>query len=202
VLRNWDYHSSATSIATTLAIEWGQRILPAVFRTVIVEDEEADLVEKARVFQNTAPPEELLPPLLATIKDLEQRMGKWQVPWGELNRMQRISPDMENHFDDSRESLPVGFASSLWGMLPSYTSRTYPGTKKRYGVNGNSFVCVVEFGKRIQAKSLLAGGESGDPGSPHFFDQGLMYSQGRFKEVNYYREDVLRHAERDYHPGE
>jgi acyl-homoserine lactone acylase PvdQ len=56
-----------------------------------------------------------------------------------------------------------------------------PGHKKRYGVNGNSFICVVEFGKKIKAKSLLAGGESGDPASPHFFDQGEMYSRGNSK---------------------
>ena len=87
-------------------------------------------------------------------------------------------------------------------MLPSYNSRSYPGTKKRYGVNGNSFICVVEFGKRIQARSLLAGGESGDPTSPHFFDQGEMYSKGQFKDVLFYKEDVVKHAEKTYHPGE
>jgi acyl-homoserine lactone acylase PvdQ len=87
-------------------------------------------------------------------------------------------------------------------MLPSYTSKTFPGTQKKYGVNGNSFICAVEFGKRIKAKSLLAGGESGDESSKHFFDQGLMYSKGQFKDVLFYKEDVLQHAERSYHPGE
>jgi acyl-homoserine-lactone acylase len=60
---------------------------------------------------------------------------------------------------------------------------------------------VVEFGKRLKAKSLLAGGESGNPKSPHFDDQALMYSQGKFKEVFFYREDVEQHRERQYHPG-
>jgi acyl-homoserine-lactone acylase len=87
-------------------------------------------------------------------------------------------------------------------MLPSYTSRTFPGTTKRYGVNGNSFICAVEFGKKIKARSLLAGGQSGDPNSPHFFDQGKMYSKGEFKEVLFYKEDVLKEAKRTYHPGE
>ena len=99
-------------------------------------------------------------------------------------------------------SIPVGFASSAWGMLPSYSSKTYPGTKKRYGFNGNSFICAVEFGKRIKARSLLAGGESGDPNSKHFFDQGLMYSKGQFKDVLFYKEDVMKFAKKMYHPGE
>ncbi|MEP6750800.1 MAG: penicillin acylase family protein, partial [Bacteroidota bacterium] len=99
-------------------------------------------------------------------------------------------------------SIPVGFASSIWGMLPSYTARYYPGTKKRYGVNGNSFICTVEFGKKVKAKSLLAGGESGNPNSKHFNDQLLMYSKGQFKDVLFYKDDVMKNAEKTYHPGE
>jgi hypothetical protein len=30
-------------------------------------------------------------------------------------------------------------------------------SKKRYGNSGNSFVCAVEFGDKVKAKSLLAG---------------------------------------------
>jgi acyl-homoserine lactone acylase PvdQ len=185
-----------------LAVEWGQKILPAIFRTKIVEDEEADQVDKAKYFAANAKPEELLQPLVATINDLKNKYGRWQIEWGEINRFQRISSDIDNKFDDSKASIPVGFVSSTWGMLPSYTSRSFPGTKKRYGVNGNSFICAVEFGKRIKAKSLLAGGESGNENSKHFFDQGSMYSQGQFKDVLFYKEDVMQHVEKKYHPGE
>jgi len=197
VLKNWDYKCGENSIATTLAVEWGQNILSMLNRS-----EGTDQVERAKHFAANAPSNELLQSLLATIKELQNRYGRWQIQWGEINRFQRISDDIENKFDDSKPSIPVGFVSSLWGMLPSYTSRTFPGTKKRYGVNGNSFICAVEFGKKIKARSLLAGGESGHPGSPHFFDQGQMYSKGIFKEVLFYKEDVMKHAERTYHPGE
>ena len=202
VLRNWDFRCGENSIATTLAVEWGQKILPAIFRTKIIEDEEADQVEKAKYFATNAKPEELLQPLLATINDLKNKYGRWQIEWGEINRFQRISADIDNKFDDSKASIPVGFVSSTWGMLPSYTSRSFPGTKKRYGVNGNSFICAVEFGKRVKARSLLAGGESGNENSKHFFDQGSMYSQGQFKDVLFYKEDVMKHVEKMYHPGE
>lgn len=202
VLKNWDYRCGVNSIATTLAVEWGQRILPAIFRTRIVDDEEADAVEKAQYFAATATPEELLLPLLATVNDLQNRYGRWQMPWGEINRFQRISAELDHTFDDSKPSLAVPFVSSAWGMLPSYTSRIFPGTKKRYGINGNSFICAVEFGKKIIAKSLLAGGQSGHENSPHFFDQGEMYSKGIFKEIYFYKEDVIKHAERTYHPGQ
>jgi acyl-homoserine-lactone acylase len=202
VLKNWDYRSGENSIAATLAVEWGQKILPAIQGTKVTGNENADPVDKARQFAATASANELLPPLLAVITELKNRFGHWQIAWGEINRFQRISGDIDGKFDDDKPSIPVGFTSSAWGMLPSYASRTYPGTKKRYGVNGNSFICVVEFGKKIKAKSLLAGGESGDPGSKHFFDQALMYSKGGFKDVLFYKEDVLKHAEKTYHPGE
>ena len=202
VLKNWDYRCGERSIATTLAVEWGQRVLPAMMRARIIDRNDADQVERAKFFVANAKPDELLRPLLTTINDLESKFGRWQMPWGEINRFQRISSDIDNKFDDSQPSIPDGFVSSTWGMLPSYTSRTYPGTKKRYGVNGNSFICAVEFGKKIKAKSLLAGGESGHEDSKHFFDQGEMYSKGIFKEVLFYKEDVMKKAERTYHPGE
>ena len=159
-------------------------------------------VEVAKYFAANATADELIKPMLAVIKELKNNFGKWHVTWGEINRFQRISNDIEYKFDDSKPSLPDGFASATWGMLPSYSSSTYPGTKKRYGYHGNSFICAVEFGKKIKAKSLLAGGESGDVNSKHFFDQGLMYSKGHFKDVLFYKEDVLKHVERTYHPGE
>ena len=196
VLKNWDFRCSETSVATTLAVEWGQKISQAINRTP-----GKDQVDKTKNFAANASTEELLQPLLATINDLQNKFGRWQIPWGEVNRLQRISTDIDNKFDDNKPSLPVGFASAQWGMLPSFVSRTFSGTKKRYGYNGNSFVCAVEFGKRIKARSLLMGGESGNENSKHFFDQGLMYSKGQFKDVLFYKEDVVKHAEKTYHPG-
>jgi acyl-homoserine lactone acylase PvdQ len=197
ILKNWDLHSGENSVATTLAVEWGQKIFRSIMRS-----EGADQVEKTNHFAATAAAQDLLPPLLATINELKQKFGKWQMPWGEINRYQRLTGNINEVYDDNKPSIPVGFASSQWGMIPSYASHTYLGTKKRYGDNGNSFICAVEFGKKIKAKSLLAGGESGDPNSKHFNDQALMYSKGQFKDVLFYKEDVLKHAERTYHPGE
>jgi len=203
VLKHWDYRCGENSIATTLAIEWGQKLLAKIQASADQDEYEfLDQVIKTNRFVSRAKPEDLLLPLLATVNELEKKFGRWQTPWGKINRFQRISSDIDNKFDDSKPSIPVGFASSAWGMLPSYTSRTFPGTQKRYGVNGNSFICAVEFGKRIKAKSLLAGGNSGDESSPHFFDQGLMYSNGEFKDVLFYKADVMNHAEKTYHPGE
>ena len=203
ILRTWDYHSSEKSIPTTLAIEWGTKLLPKIQAIQGgFEDEEEDQVTRTKHFVNRASANDLLLPLAETLKELETKFGTWQVAWGDINRFQRASSDIIQKYDDNQPSIPVGFASSTWGMLPSYTGKYFTGTKKRYGVNGNSFICAVEFGDKIKAKSLLAGGQSGDPNSKHFKDQMEMYTKGQFKDVLFYKEDVLKNADKTYHPGE
>jgi acyl-homoserine-lactone acylase len=200
VLKAWNYKSSDTSVATTLAVEWAQKLNPSIQR-VYIDQGEADQVEKTKQFAASADPQQLLEPLLITVNELKNKWKRWNVAWGEVNRFQRLTGKIDEEFIDKEPSLPVPFVSGLWGMLPSYNSRYFPGTIKRYGVSGNSFVCSVEFGQRVKAKSLLAGGNSGNPSSPHFKDQTLMYIEGQFKDVLFYKEDVLKHAKRTYNPG-
>lgn len=197
IFRNWDYRSGENSVATTLAILWGEKLLSKINKN----SNGLDQVERTKHFANNANAWELVSPLLDVIKELQTNFGKWEMPWGELNRFQRLNNNLIPTFNDEQTSIPVGFVSSTWGMLPSYSSRTFAGTKKRYGVNGNSFIAAVEFGKKVKAKSLLAGGESGDPTSKNFFDQGEMYSKGKFKDVLFYKKDVKKNVERKYHPG-
>jgi len=121
------------------------------------------------------------------------------MEWGEINRFQR-QPD-GTAFDDNTPSLSVGLVGSQFGQLPSFQSRS-GNTQKRYGYSGNSFIAAVEFGPHLKAKSIITGGESFDPSSKHFTDQAEGYINGRFKDVLFYKADVLKHAERKYHPGE
>ena len=200
LLKAWDYRSGENSEATTLAFEWAQK-LNLIIQKVYINPGEKDQVENTKDFAASARPNDLLEPLRATIADLTKRFGKWQIAWGEINRYQRLTGAMNEKYDDTLPSLPVGFGSALWGQLSSYRSNTFK-TNKRYGFSGNSFVCAVEFGPKIKAKSILAGGNSGDPTSKHFNDQALMYSKGEFKDVLFYKEDVLKNAERSYKPGE
>ena len=201
LLRNWDYRVAENSAATTLAVEWAQKLSPSITR-LYIDEGEIDQVESTKRFAATATLQQLTAPLLAAMNELKSKFGKWQMPWGEINRFQRLTGNLQSTYNDSLPSYPVSFASALWGMLPSYNSRPYAGTNKRYGVSGNSFICAVEFGPRVKAKSLLAGGNSSNPASKHFNDQSLMYTQGKFKDVLFYKEDVLKNAERTYRPGE
>lgn len=138
---------------------------------------------------------------MAASDKLAADFGSWKTPWGDINRFQRLTGDIVQPFSDAGPSIPVEFTSATYGSLASFGARAYPGTKKWYGTSGNSFVAVVEFGKTVRAKAVTAGGESGDPKSPHFNDQAKRYSTGDLREVYYYRTQLKGHTEREYHPG-
>jgi acyl-homoserine lactone acylase PvdQ len=177
LLRTWDLRWGATSIPTSLAVFWG---------------------EEMRRHSGEDPLE-----ALSNASDkLAADFGSWKTPWGDINRFQRLTGDIVQPFNDAGASIPVGFTSSYWGSLASFGARAYPGTKKWYGTSGNSFVAVVEFGEKVDALAVTAGGESGHPTSPHFNDEAKRYSTGDLREVYFYRSQLEGHVERQYHPGD
>jgi acyl-homoserine-lactone acylase len=144
---------------------------------------------------------DLLAALGAASDALTADFGSWKTPWGEINRFQRLHDDIAPHFDDAGSSIPVPFTSASWGSLASFGARPYANTKKWYGTSGNSFVAVVEFGDSVRARAVTAGGESGDPRSPHFNDQAERYASGNLRDVYFYRSQLVGHTQREYHPG-
>ena len=193
MLRAWDLRWSVSSVATSLATYWGEEFA----RRSGDSGGRGSLAVQAR-----AGSADVMLQALATASDkLAADFGSWKTPWGDINRYQRNNGDIVQKFDDSAPSIPVGFTSARWGSLASFGARTYPGTKKMYGTSGNSFVAVVEFGDRVRARAVSAGGESGDPKSKHFGDQATRYATGDLREVYFYKEDVNAHKEREYHPG-
>ena len=197
VLREWDLRVSAESVAMSLAHFYATR-----YRAEGANPLNFKGMHQINYFGKASPHDERLQIFAATVAALTADFGRWDTPWGEINHFQRLSGDIELPFNDDEPSLPIAMASGRWGALASFGARSYPGTKRIYGSSGNSFVAVVEFGDKVKAKSLLAGGQSGDPESPHFDDQAQRYADREFKDVAYYREDVERRAERTYHPRE
>jgi acyl-homoserine-lactone acylase len=196
LLRAWDLRWSATSVPTSLAVFWAEDIQ----RRVGGEARRASMSAQEYV-ASKATPEQLLQSLSAASDKLMADFGTWKTPWGEINRFQRITDDIVHPFTDAGPSIPVGFTSAVWGSLASFGARPYKGSKKIYGTSGNSFVAVVEFGKTVRARAVTAGGESGNPSSPHFNDQAKRYSTGDLREVYFYRSQLKGHTEREYHPG-
>jgi len=200
ILQRWDRRSGVHSVATTLAVEWGMRMASYAPRPRTSEDA-SNAVLNITTELAASTPAQKTGELSAVLNELRQRYGSWKVEWGDVCRYQRLTGKIIETYDDTKPSLPSGLVPSSFGALPSYVSRVMPGTKKRYGYSGNSFIAAVEFGKKVKAKTIVTGGESSDPTSPHFSDQASMYLGGWFKDVLFYREDVMKNMEKKYQPG-
>ena len=195
-LRNWNLRWDVDSVATSLAVFWGENIQ----KRVGADARKSGIYMSDFICTKTSP--DLLLQSLSEASDrLVADFGTWKTPWGQINRFQRLNDDIAPSFNDSGPSIPVGFTSAIWGSLASFGARPYLGTKKWYGTSGNSFVAVVEFGDKVHAVAVTAGGESGDPTSKHFDDEAQRYSSGNLREVYYYRDQLQGHTEREYHPG-
>ncbi|HEX7123710.1 MAG TPA: penicillin acylase family protein [Gemmatimonadaceae bacterium] len=196
LLRGWDYRWAVNSVPTSLALFWADTLQDMVASAASQAGMSAHdfAVRRATATQR-------LEALAAASAKLEADFGSWRTPWGDINRYQRITPDITPRFDDSAPSFPVGFPSGRWGSLASFGARPYPNTKKWYGTSGNSFVAVVEFGDSVEARAVMAGGQSGHQDSPHFADQIERYATGNLRPVHFYRPDVERAARRTYRPG-
>jgi len=197
LLRDWDYRWGVASMPTSLAVFWGDTLWDEVSK--------ADTEEGLSIYDvmaDKAGPAMRLKALVEASDRLEKDFGSWGVPWGEINRFQRINGDIKQPFDDARPSIPVPFTSSRWGSLASFGAHRWPGTRRYYGTSGNSFVAVVEFGPKVRARAISAGGESGHPESAHFDDQAERYSTGNLREVYFWPEQLEGHTERVYRPGE
>ncbi|MEO0571437.1 MAG: acylase [Bacteroidota bacterium] len=197
-LLNWDFKTSRESVAMTLAHYYGTRCYQKAKRP-----EGLYSMQLVEYWGNASPDDEKLKLFSEVIDQLHNDFGTWELPWGDVNRYQRLNGDIRQDFDDTKPSIPIGFASGRWGALAAYGARyTSESAKKMYGPRGNSFVAAVEFGEKVRAKTILAGGQSGDPDSPHFEDQIQMYADVTWKEAPYYKEDVLESAKDRYQPGE
>jgi len=176
-LKAWDQVGRIDSIPTTLFVRMEMRAME--LRRTAKDD----------------------PYLLATALEqaragLGEAWGKWRVPWGDVNRLQRIhTSGTEENFSDDKPSVPVPGAPTFTGTILTFGTRGAPGQKRWYGVVGDTYVAVVEFSKKPIARSLLVFGQSADPQSPHYFDQAALYSGQRFKPAWFELSDIKQHLE-------
>jgi acyl-homoserine-lactone acylase len=196
VLGRWDFRWGVDSVATSVAVMWAEELRQRYAKEATGAGLALEDFVSTRLGNS-----ELIQALANSTTRLKNDFGSWNTPWGEINRFQRLTDTIESQFDDSKPSIPVGFTASAWGSLAAFGAHQYPNTKKWYGNVGNSFVAVVEFGPKVRARAVTAGGESGDLASKHFKDQEQRYSTGDLREVYFYPEQVQAHAERTYHPG-
>jgi acyl-homoserine-lactone acylase len=196
VMKAWNNRFALESVAMSLGNFYGEEVTRAA-----AQGARAAGKPTLEYIANGAPGAVLLAAFARASDRVARDFGTWKTPWGEISRYQRLSGAIDAGFDDSKPSVPVPFASANWGSLAAFGQSSVRTTKRIYGDRGNSFVAGVEFGPRVKAKSVLAGGVNNNPSSPYFFNQAERYAKGEFKDVNFYRDDVEKHAVRTYQPG-
>ena len=196
LLKGWDYRWSHDSVATSVAVFWGDHLWREVGSFA-----QAERLNVPDYIATRVGPDASLAALSAAIDRLTRDFGDWRTPWGRINRFQRLDDAIVPHFDDTRPSVPVPFTSAQWGSLASFGAKSPLGSKRYYGTTGNSFLAIVEFGQRVSATAIMAGGQSGDPASPHFADQIGRYAEGQLRPVYFYPDQLEGHVERRYRPG-
>ncbi len=196
ILRNWDHKTGVASIGMTLAHFYGM----SLYQNTDIPDSLTGM-DRFHYFGTGLSKDHRIKCFQLAVKEIESRFAAWNIPWGEVNRFQRLSGDIDLQFDDEQPSTPIGLTTGRWGALAAFGMRSKQKTKKIYGTRGNSFVAVVEFGKKLKAKSLLAGGQSSTVTSDNFKNQIEMYANANFKDVAFYKKDVQNRSKKTYKPG-
>ena len=200
ILRAWNKISDTASIATTLGVDWAAK-MNTLLPPAATREEGTEIIGRLNKAASSDGKQQLQL-LSAVIDNLNKIYGFWELPWGTINRYQRLTGNFSEVYDDNKESLAVPLSSSRWGSLPAFESRSMYSSKGRYGFSGNSFIAAVEFGKKVKAKTIVTGGHSNNPLSTHFKDQSEGFVYGKFKDVFFYKEDVMNNKEKEYRPGE
>jgi penicillin amidase/acyl-homoserine-lactone acylase len=171
VLNEWDGDTKKESRGAALAVITGMRTLGYEY------------------IKNEQDPIEML---IKTAKELKERYGRIDPKWGEINRIQRGDYD-----------LPLDGAPDILRAI--YADRD--GISKNGVMNafaGDTHIMYADWDTEgvLDLKSIHQYGSATlDSSSEHYDDQVEMFTNGEYKTMPMYLEDVIKVKTRDYRPG-
>lgn len=196
----WDAKITSDSTAATLCHAWYEQLYGRGYPGEQLREKYVDQ------------PAEQLAALVRAADRLQTMHGKWQVPYGELYRVQRLAnaADLfDIRFDDDGPSIPSLGGHGPMGVIftqyysPSLDIPWLIQQRKRYGLVGTSYLGAYEFSPDgVRGASLVPFGVNGDPASPHYSDQTKLLTQHTMKPELFEKHQVVQGAVRSYHPGQ
>lgn len=180
VLAEWNLQTDPESTGATLAI-----------LTLHYLHEAGDVdITPSRLVGNEVESEALVAAFAKAVGTLMLHFGHVEVPWGEVNRLQRGELDL-----------------GLWGG-PDQLNASYGELQEdgRFRVfTGDSYVLLVTWDAKgnVHSRSIHQYGSATlDRNSPHYADQAPLFAQRQLKPVWLDEASIRANLETEYRPGE
>lgn len=175
IIRDWDSRTDIDSIGMTLYTFWLREL-----------NSRMDRIEEARIRKarslRASDREALLGALRGACQYMAEKFGSIEVQWGKVNRGRR-----------GERSWPLAGCDRNLRAIGTGDPDEYGIS---YGNRGQSCPTLVVFRNPIESYSAVPYGQSEDPSSPHFTDQGeRLFAEKRLKPTWFSEEDLLQNIE-------
>jgi acyl-homoserine-lactone acylase len=198
VLEAWDHTVSRESTGGLLFTEFWQAYCRAVGATG-----RADAAKVFRVPWDETHPTETpygiadatvaRSALASTIKALQAKHGKLDIPWGDVHRLRRGQLDVPlSGYAAQGPLAEFGEFRVIWHDEAK--------DGKLEAAGGDSYVFAVEFTSPPTAYSIMAYSQSSDPQSPHHADQSALFAREEWKRAWFTEEDIVQNLKATYRP--
>jgi acyl-homoserine-lactone acylase len=175
VLERWDRNAEVDSKGMVLFFTWASKFSVSNNSTYTTD---WDINNPINTPDGLADPKRAAMLFEDTVKEIEKKFGKLDVPWGEYYRINYNGVNLPANGTDGR----LGVFRVAW---PARSDK-----KNMYVGGGDSWVAVIEFGKKIRAKALLSYGNSTEKDSPYNGDQLELFSKKELRDVWLYEDDI------------
>lgn len=179
VLSKWDRKAEINSSGTLLFTQWAGKMNLWDNSTYKQKWSLSEPLTTPNGFSN---PRQAVALLGQAADEVKKNYGSLNIEWGSVVRLKRG----ENDF-------PANGAPDMLGALRVI----WPGGMDKDKIivgGGESWISITEFGEKLTAKVILSYGNSSEVDSPNYGDQLKLFSEKKYRDALFYREDVLKHA--------
>ena len=182
VLENWDRNMNVDSKGAALFYFWASKM--GYWRSKMYKTP-WDPKKPRTTPDGLADPESAVKVLNAVASYIKKKFGKLDVAWGKIYRLK-----------GGKYNLPANGASGGLGVFRVAWEGGSGKNGETYVGGGDSWVGVIEFGKKVKAKVLLSYGNSTQKGSKHNGDQLVLFSKKQLRDAWYYNKDIQKNKAR------